>query len=164
MEIYCKTCDKVLGNYPDEKIPPNVKGHTTCKSCGSRIEIFRPLKGAATPKTSSDKGSKIIQTLLFNDAVKSHPLLSYKKDRGAKKEDFMALALGLLILFAITFIYKPDFDPSKFSPGKLQAEIMTEMMNNPQQQGEELPEGLPDMKQLEKAMKELEEMERRTSH
>ena len=48
MEIYCKTCDKVLGHYPDEKIPLNVKGYTTCKLCGDRIEIFRTsgnLKG-----------------------------------------------------------------------------------------------------------------------
>ena len=41
MKIYCKTCDKVLGHYPDEKIPLNAKGYTTCKLCGSRIEIFR---------------------------------------------------------------------------------------------------------------------------
>ena len=44
MEIYCKNCDKVLGHYPDEKIPLNVKGHTTCKLCGTQIEIYRSGK------------------------------------------------------------------------------------------------------------------------
>ena len=47
MEIYCKTCDKILGHYPDEKIPPNIKGHTTCKLCGKRIEIFRKTEKPA---------------------------------------------------------------------------------------------------------------------
>lgn len=46
MEIFCKTCDKVLGHYPDEKIPLNVKGYTTCKLCGERIEIFRTSKSS----------------------------------------------------------------------------------------------------------------------
>ena len=52
MEIYCKRCDKTLGHYPDEKIPLNVKGHTSCKLCGERIEIFRTLEGQSTRKSS----------------------------------------------------------------------------------------------------------------
>ena len=52
MEIYCKTCDKILGHYPDEKIPLNVKGYTTCKLCGTRIEIFRASEGPATGKST----------------------------------------------------------------------------------------------------------------
>lgn len=52
MEIYCKTCDKVLGHYPDEKIPFNVKGHTNCKLCGDRIEIFRTSEKPAPGKST----------------------------------------------------------------------------------------------------------------
>ncbi len=46
LEINCKRCDKILGYYPLEKIPPNVKGYTTCKLCGEQIEIFRKVKVA----------------------------------------------------------------------------------------------------------------------
>lgn len=51
MEIYCKRCDKILGHYPDEKIPANIKGYTSCKSCGDRIEIFRKSEETAPGKT-----------------------------------------------------------------------------------------------------------------
>ncbi|MDH3974838.1 MAG: DUF3817 domain-containing protein [Deltaproteobacteria bacterium] len=51
MEIYCKTCDKVLGYYPDEKIPPNVRGYTTCKLCGEQIEIFKKVEQSKAGKT-----------------------------------------------------------------------------------------------------------------
>ena len=50
MEIFCTTCDKVLGHYPDAKIPLNVWGHTNCKHCGTRIDIFRTAKGPASTK------------------------------------------------------------------------------------------------------------------
>ena len=46
MEVYCKTCDKVLGNIPDEKIPPNTKKYATCHSCGERILLFRKVEQA----------------------------------------------------------------------------------------------------------------------
>lgn len=141
MEIYCKTCDKVLGNYPDEKIPPNVKGHTTCKTCGDKIELYRKEEGHSSSS--------------FDEIVRSHPILSSQKDRGVRKEDFMALAIGLIILFNIAYIFKPDFNLSKFFQGKLQAEIMKEMMNNPQGQGNELPENFTDFKKLQEAAEEI---------
>ena len=52
MEIYCDTCDKILGYYPDEKISLKTKMHSTCKSCGTRIEIFRIAEGQSTRKSS----------------------------------------------------------------------------------------------------------------
>jgi len=41
MEVYCKTCQKVLGSLPDEKIPPGTKRYATCHTCGERILLFR---------------------------------------------------------------------------------------------------------------------------
>lgn len=63
MEIYCKTCDKSLGHYPDEKIPLNVKGYTTCKLCGEDIEIFRTLEEAASEE-SAMSGNSGVSTIL----------------------------------------------------------------------------------------------------
>ena len=54
MEIYCNRCDKVLGHYPDEKIPLNVKGRSSCKLCGEEIEILRTANGQSTRKSSGD--------------------------------------------------------------------------------------------------------------
>ncbi len=51
MEVYCKTCDKILGSISDEKVPPNVVGQTTCKLCGTKIRLFR--KVGPPPGTST---------------------------------------------------------------------------------------------------------------
>ena len=41
MEVYCKTCEKVLGSVTDEKIPPGIKKYATCHTCGEKILLFR---------------------------------------------------------------------------------------------------------------------------
>ena len=200
MEIYCKKCDKVLGHYPDEKIPLNVKGHTTCKLCGSRIELFRseetpsinkitevpeapvdvpsmpeaPVDDSSVPEASFDDLSASEASVdapsvpeatvearnIIDDIALSIPVLSGRKDRGVKKGDLIALLAGVLILAAILFIYKPDFDPSKFFPPNLQAEFAAEMMNSEKNRDGRLPEALPDMEgleELEDAVNVLEE-------
>ena len=184
MEIYCKKCDKVLGHYPDEKIPLNVKGHTTCNLCGSRIELFRteetpstnnitempeaPVGDPSVPEAQVDAPSvpdaPVDAPNITDDIAKTIPILSGRKDRGIRKGDFMALGTGLLILAAIIFIYKPDFDPSKIFSPNLQAEFAAEMMNNRQGQGDKLPQGFPDMEgleELEEAIKAAEEIQRK---
>ena len=148
MEIYCKKCDKVLGHYPDEKIPLNVKGHTACNLCGSRIEIFRTSEEvpaskstevtALSSKPSSSPLDEIEQTL---------PLLSGKKDRGIKSTDFIGLAFGLLTLFAIIFSYKPNFDVSKLLPETLQGELMQQMMKNQGCKPDDCPDEFTDLKE-----------------
>lgn len=41
MNVYCKSCRKVVGRVADEKIPPNVKRHIACRVCGKDIVLFR---------------------------------------------------------------------------------------------------------------------------
>lgn len=50
MQIFCKTCDKIIGHCPDEKIPPNVKGHVTCKICGDKIAVLKEIEQAKAGK------------------------------------------------------------------------------------------------------------------
>ncbi len=54
MEVYCKTCQKVLGAVTDEKIPPNTKKYATCHTCGERILLFREVK-APPPADDSER-------------------------------------------------------------------------------------------------------------
>ena len=169
MEIYCKNCDKVLGHYPDEKIPLNVKGHTACNFCGSRIELFRtgeeastnaipeapeaPVDDSSVPEAPVDDSNvpeaPVDDSNVIDDIAKTIPILSGRKDKGVRKADFIILGIGLLILFAIIFIYKPDFDPSRFFTPGLKAEFEAEMMNNSQGQGDKPPQNVPDMEGLE---------------
>ena len=186
MEIYCNKCDRVLGHYPDEKIPLNVRGHTTCKLCGSTIEIFRtgeeapPEAVSALPNGESSEPEAVVddagvpewpddnlsepedhlddasrpEALVeasnpVDELVKTIPLLSGRMDGGVKRADFMFLGIGLLILFAIIFIYKPDLDPSKIFPKGMQDEFAAEMMNGGQGKEDEPVESVPDMEGLE---------------
>lgn len=168
MEIYCENCDKVLGHYPDEKIPLNVKGHTTCNLCGSRIELFRtgaeastnaiPEASEAPVDDSSVPEAPVDDSSVIDDIAKNIPILSGRKDKGVRKADFIVLGIGLLILFAIIFIYKPEFDPSKFLPQGLRTELESEMMQNGPGQGDKPPQNIPDMEGLEE-VDELEELE-----
>ena len=66
MKVYCKTCQKVLGQIPDEKIPPNVNRYITCRICSERILLFRSVvEGSGVgsvidpPPTQSDGGDVI---------------------------------------------------------------------------------------------------------
>ena len=126
MEIYCKTCDRLLGHYPDEKIPPGVKGYTTCKTCGEKIELFRKPEGTPEAKnTGTAEIPPLSSPPAHDDITSNHSLLSKQKDRGVKKADFVTLALALALLFviAIVVIYKPDFDPSTFLPQNFQKSL-----------------------------------------
>lgn len=115
MEIYCKSCDKVLGHYPDEKIPPGVKGYTNCKLCGEKITIYRePGKSSPAPlrELPGEKASK-------TEDQESLPHLSEKKDWGVKKADVLAVLLLILTSVATIVLAKPDFDLSKRFPKDL---------------------------------------------
>ena len=111
MEIYCKKCDKVLGNYPDEKIPPNVKGYTSCKICGSRIEICR-----------QDNGKSCAFSKPNNEVVKQSNEPG-KHDKSTKKKAFAMLLVGVLILLAVTYKYKLDLAHSIPSPPSEKQEL-----------------------------------------
>lgn len=157
MEIYCKNCDKVLGNYPDEKIPPNVKGYTECRICGDKIELFRKVEEKKVPRKDAEVNSQIDGSLSeFDEIVQSIPLLSGKKDYGVKREDFIAIGLGVLVFFAIIYIYKPDFNPKKLFLPNLKTDLAAEMIKDKQLDPNNLPDGSPEFKELEEAMKEIE--------
>ena len=79
MEIYCKRCDKSLGHYADEKIPLNVKGHTSCKLCGEEIEIFRTGSGQSTRKSSDggkEGGSRILKIFRLLSIIEGTSLIA----------------------------------------------------------------------------------------
>lgn len=79
MEIYCDRCEKVLGQYADEKIPLNVKGVTSCKLCGEEIEIFRTGSGQSTRKTSGGEeagGSKILKLFRLLSIIEGTSLIA----------------------------------------------------------------------------------------
>lgn len=56
MEVYCKTCQKVLGSLPDEKIPPGTKKYATCHTCGEKILLFREVKLAPSDDAFEREG------------------------------------------------------------------------------------------------------------
>lgn len=56
MKVYCKTCKRILGAIPDEKIPPNVRRYVNCRTCGEKILLYR--KADAPPNESVKEGEK----------------------------------------------------------------------------------------------------------
>ena len=79
MEIYCKICDKVLGHYPDEKIPLNVKGRTSCKLCGEEIEIFSTLEEAVSGESArfgNSDGSTILKIFRLLSIIEGMSLIA----------------------------------------------------------------------------------------
>ena len=79
MEIYCKTCDRSLGHYPDEKIPLNVKGRTSCKLCGEEIEILRTAEGESRRKSSGGEaagGSKMLKLFRLLSIIEGMSLIA----------------------------------------------------------------------------------------
>ena len=83
MEIYCKKCDKVLGNYPEKKIPLNIKGHTTCNLCSSRIELFRTEETSSTNNITEMPEAPVDDPSVPDDIAKTIPILSGRRDRGS---------------------------------------------------------------------------------
>lgn len=59
MEVYCKTCKKVLGTVPDEKIQPGTKKYATCNSCGEKILLAREVQpDPPAPAADDMEGAK----------------------------------------------------------------------------------------------------------
>ena len=50
MEVYCKTCQKVLGKVADEKVPLKGTIYATCRTCNTKIPLSR---AGATDSTES---------------------------------------------------------------------------------------------------------------
>ena len=135
MEIYCKSCDKVLGNYPDEKIPPGVKGYTTCKLCGEKITIYRERRSASSPPAKGKEAKE--------EETNAAPHLSDKKDWGIKRADVLTVLLLILTTIATVVLAKPDFDLSKRFPKNMAFEPTGEISEDGIYEVQRNPEELP---------------------
>ena len=50
MDIFCNTCQKIIGRVPDEKLPPNRRMRVTCPQCANAIFVERQIAEPSIPE------------------------------------------------------------------------------------------------------------------